>query len=57
MDGITAVKRIRELQAEGSIIRHLPVIAVTANARSDQINLSLGAGMVGMPPTWLIATY
>ncbi|PVH76512.1 hypothetical protein DL98DRAFT_592105 [Cadophora sp. DSE1049] len=45
MDGISAVKRIRELEAEGSIIRHLPVIAVTTNARSDQINLSLGAGM------------
>ncbi|KAL2062576.1 hypothetical protein VTL71DRAFT_5648 [Oculimacula yallundae] len=45
MDGITAVKRIRKLQTEGSIVRHIPVIAVTANARKDQISLSLDAGM------------
>ncbi|CZT53029.1 related to sensory transduction histidine kinase [Rhynchosporium secalis] len=45
MDGITAVKKISQLQAEGTIVRHLPVIAVTANARKDQISLSLDAGM------------
>jgi CheY-like chemotaxis protein len=46
MDGITCVKRIRELQIEGKIKRHVPVIAVTANARKDQILKSLDAGMV-----------
>jgi len=46
MDGITCVKRIRELQIEGKIKRHVPVIAVTANARKDQILRSLDAGMV-----------
>ncbi|KAG4441101.1 hypothetical protein IFR05_003391 [Cadophora sp. M221] len=45
MDGITAVRMIRELQAKGSIVRHLPVIAVTANARNDQIRRSLDAGV------------
>jgi signal transduction histidine kinase/CheY-like chemotaxis protein len=46
MDGITCVKRIRELQNEGRIAGHVPVIAVTANAREDQISSSLDAGMV-----------
>jgi CheY-like chemotaxis protein len=46
MDGTTAVRRIRELEAEGQIQRHVPVIAVTANARDDQIKAALEAGMV-----------
>jgi CheY-like chemotaxis protein len=46
MDGITCVKRIRELQATGKIKGHVPVIAVTANARKDQIIKSMDAGMV-----------
>jgi CheY-like chemotaxis protein len=46
MDGITCVKRIRELQRMGSIRGHVPVIAVTANARKDQIMMSMNAGMV-----------
>ncbi|RDW69737.1 hypothetical protein BP6252_08757 [Coleophoma cylindrospora] len=45
MDGITCVKRIRELQAAGDIQGHVPVIAVTANARKDQILATLSAGM------------
>jgi CheY-like chemotaxis protein len=47
MDGITCVKKIRELQAAGLISGHVPVIAVTANARKDQIMMSMSAGMVG----------
>jgi CheY-like chemotaxis protein len=46
MDGTTCVKKIREWQAEGRILGHIPVIAVTANARKDQIVASLEAGMV-----------
>jgi len=45
MDGITCVKIIRELQRQGKIRGHVPVIAVTANARKDQILRSLEAGM------------
>ncbi|KAE9364382.1 hypothetical protein N431DRAFT_354787 [Stipitochalara longipes BDJ] len=45
MDGITCVKRIRELQRIGLIRGHVPVIAVTANARKDQIMMSMNAGM------------
>jgi signal transduction histidine kinase/CheY-like chemotaxis protein len=50
MDGIACVKRIRELQAIGRIRGHVPVIAVTANARKDQIMMSMNAGMVILLP-------
>ena len=45
MDGLTCIKLIRERQLVGKIIGHVPVIAVTANARSEQITLALDAGM------------
>lgn len=46
MDGISCVKNIRNFQEKGMIKSHVPVIAVTANARKDQILRSLEAGMV-----------
>jgi CheY-like chemotaxis protein len=45
MDGMTCSKRIRELQDSGDILRHLPIIAVSANARAEQTKLALDAGM------------
>ncbi|KAH8669640.1 putative histidine kinase M3YPp [Tricladium varicosporioides] len=45
MDGLTCVKKIRELQQEGKLIGHVPVIAVTANARSEQIATAKECGM------------
>ncbi|KAL1305255.1 hypothetical protein AAFC00_002168 [Neodothiora populina] len=45
MDGLTCISRIRELERTGEIIRHVPVIAITANARSEQIQNALAAGM------------
>jgi CheY-like chemotaxis protein len=45
MDGLTCIKKIRELQKEGKIKGHIPVIAVTANARSEQIALAKESGM------------
>lgn len=45
MDGLTCVRRIRELQQEGVIHGHIPVIAVTANVRSEQVEVALRAGM------------
>lgn len=45
MDGIECVKMIRNLQREGRIREHVPIIAVTANARKDQILRSLEVGM------------
>jgi signal transduction histidine kinase len=46
MDGLTCARKIRELEAEGTIVRHVPIIAVTANARAEQIDTAIGAGMV-----------
>lgn len=46
MDGLTCTRRIRELQGQGNLIRHVPLIAVTANARKEQIETSMAAGMV-----------
>ena len=46
MDGLTCTRRIRELQGQGTLIRHVPLIAVTANARKEQVETSLAAGMV-----------
>lgn len=46
MDGLTCVRRIRELQAQGDIIGHVPVIAVSGNARAEQIAIARNAGMV-----------
>ncbi|TVY16498.1 Hybrid signal transduction histidine kinase K [Lachnellula arida] len=45
MDGLTCVKKIRELQRTGHVKGHIPVIAVTANARSEQIRIAKEAGM------------
>lgn len=46
MDGLTCARRIRDLQLEGSLVKHVPLIAVTANARMEQIDISIAAGMV-----------
>ncbi|KAF2419904.1 hypothetical protein EJ08DRAFT_702707 [Tothia fuscella] len=45
MDGLTCVRRIRELQKVGALVAHVPVIAITANARIEQVNDLLLAGM------------
>jgi PAS domain S-box-containing protein len=46
MDGLTCAKKIRELEEDGTIVRHVPIIAVTANARIEQVETALAAGMV-----------
>jgi CheY-like chemotaxis protein len=40
-----AVRRIRQLEAKGDINSHIPVIAITANARQEQVAVALEAGM------------
>lgn len=45
MDGLTCIRRIRELEQTGAIVRHVPVIAITANARPEQIQFAIEAGM------------
>lgn len=45
MDGLQCTSKIRELEQQGALNRHVPIIAVTANARSEQITALLQAGM------------
>ncbi|KAF2127897.1 hypothetical protein P153DRAFT_294020 [Dothidotthia symphoricarpi CBS 119687] len=45
MDGLQCTNKIRELESKGMLRAHVPIIAVTANARSEQIATLLGAGM------------
>lgn len=45
MDGLTCVRRIRKLEKLGQIVRHVPIIAITANARNEQIATAIEAGM------------
>lgn len=45
MDGLTCTRKIRELEQEGKLTGHVPIIAVTANARAEQVQTALGAGM------------
>ncbi|KAI4724540.1 hypothetical protein E4T49_07734 [Aureobasidium sp. EXF-10728] len=45
MDGLTCSRRIREMQATGDIVRHIPIIAVSANARTEQTDQAYDAGV------------
>jgi CheY-like chemotaxis protein len=45
MDGLTCSRKIRQLQNSGDILGHVPIIAVSANARSEQITQAREAGI------------
>lgn len=45
MNGLECVAEIRKLQGQGVVNGHVPVIAVTANVRSEQVETALQAGM------------
>lgn len=45
MGGLECVSRIRELQVQGVIRRHVPVVAVTANVRAEQMLVARKSGM------------
>ncbi|KAK5051510.1 hypothetical protein LTR84_003162 [Exophiala bonariae] len=45
MDGQTCARTLREMQNNGELIAHIPVIAVTANARAEQIEMTLKSGI------------
>lgn len=49
MDGMTCTRRIRELERQGVITKHIPIIAVTAYARPEQIADAKAAGIVSCP--------
>ncbi len=57
MDGLTCARRIRELQTEGTLMAHVPLIAVTANARKEQIATSISAGMVSHRIPWTLGAH
>ncbi|KAA8570726.1 hypothetical protein EYC84_000121 [Monilinia fructicola] len=45
MDGLTCSREIRALEQSGKIVRHLEIIAITANAREEQVQLALHNGI------------
>lgn len=47
MDGLSCTREIRALQKEGKVTGHVQIIATTANARAEQIELALASGIVG----------
>lgn len=46
MNGLTCVGKIRALQRDGSVVAHVPIIGITANARLEQLDQAMAAGMV-----------
>jgi CheY-like chemotaxis protein len=44
MNGVTACHRIRALEKSGDLIHRVPLIAVTANARQEQIEQFISEG-------------
>jgi CheY-like chemotaxis protein len=54
MDGLICTRKIRDFEAERTIVRHVPIIAVTANARLEQAESALAAGMVRHDSSLLI---
>ena len=48
MDGLTCTRAIREMEQKGEVIGHVPIIAVTANARAEQIDTAKDVGMVSI---------
>ncbi|CAK7273827.1 hypothetical protein SEPCBS119000_005857 [Sporothrix epigloea] len=45
MDGMTCARAIRALERSGTLSGHVPIIAVTAYARPEQIEAALAAGI------------
>ncbi|KAK6003602.1 hypothetical protein QM012_009373 [Aureobasidium pullulans] len=45
MDGLQATREIRKWEREGKMTGHVPIIAVSANARQEQRDLAVNAGM------------
>ncbi|KAI9047233.1 hypothetical protein LZ554_008687 [Drepanopeziza brunnea f. sp. 'monogermtubi'] len=45
MDGLQCTRRIRDLEREGKVDGHVPIIAVSANTRVEQLDMAIQAGM------------
>ncbi|OQV10554.1 PA domain-containing protein [Cladophialophora immunda] len=50
LDGLTCTRRIRELEQKGKLKRHIQIIAITANARAEQIEAAFEAGVDDILP-------
>lgn len=50
LDGLATSRRIRDLEGQGCITQHIPIIAITANAREEQLKAALDAGMDDVLP-------
>ncbi|AEO53129.1 hypothetical protein MYCTH_2294065 [Thermothelomyces thermophilus ATCC 42464] len=48
MDGISCTREIRRLERQGAITQHVPIIAVTAYARPEQVENAKAAGVDGV---------
>ncbi|KAL2165557.1 hypothetical protein VTH06DRAFT_859 [Thermothelomyces fergusii] len=48
MDGISCTREIRRLERQGAITQHIPIIAVTAYARPEQVENAKAAGVDGV---------
>jgi CheY-like chemotaxis protein len=53
MDGMECTKAIRRMEAQRQFVEHVPIIGVTANARTEQIEALMDAGMVSLFPDTL----
>lgn len=45
MDGLACSREIRKLQKEGKVVKHVEILATTANARDEQVNIALQSGV------------
>jgi len=48
LDGLATIRKVREWQKQGYLNAHLPVIAVTANARGEQKDELVQSGCDGV---------
>lgn len=51
MDGLTAIQELRQMEARGEIKGRIPVLAVTANARQEQLETVSVYNLVCLLPT------
>jgi CheY-like chemotaxis protein len=45
MNGLECTRKIREAESEGRVERHLPIVAVSANAREGQVRYAMECGV------------
>lgn len=46
MNGTICTSTIRQLEADGSLSHRVPIIAITANVREEQLSKAMAVGMV-----------